>query len=131
MGYRIGCPERGFPLKIKERLSSQGDGNAIFPGGQSKTVEVQFTGFPTIYDLFRGDTIRHSFSGKTLQELIADLISRYVERVKEALWDDKVNGLDPSIQIMVNRQYVKRTEFDKSIISHGDKVTFLRLLAGG
>jgi molybdopterin converting factor small subunit len=118
-------------LKIKERLLSQGDGNAIFPGGQSKTVEVQFTGFPTIYNLFQGDTIRHSFSGKTLQELIADLISTHGERIREALWDDKVNGLDPSIQIMVNRRYIWRADLDKPIVSQGDKVTFLRLLAGG
>ena len=117
---------------MKEKASPNSMEKSTFEsGGETKTIDVRFLGFPTIYDFFQGDSIKHTFSGNTLMDLIHNIISHYGERVKEALWDQKIDMLDPSIQIMINKKYVKRTDLHNLTISQGDKVTFLKLLAGG
>jgi len=117
---------------MTDRIPPNSKDEPAFKGsGETITIEVEFLGFPAIYDFFHGSSIEHTFSGNTLMDLIDDLISHCGERVREAFWDQKINGLDPSIQIMLNQEYVKGTDLHNLTISQGDKVTFLRLLAGG
>ncbi len=94
-------------------------------------IEVEFVGFPTIYDIFQEVSHPHSFSGETLSDLIESLIEKYGERLIESLLDPGTHAFDPAIQIMVNRQYVGRESLHLKKMKEGDKVTFLRLLAGG
>ena len=63
--------------------------------------------------------------------LIESLFSDYGQCVREGLWDEKKDGLDPPIQIMINQKYTTRTDLNSITISQGDRVTFLKLLAGG
>ena len=94
-------------------------------------VEIEFIGFPTIYDIFQEGYHACDFSGNSLWELIEDLIDRYGARVKESLMDPKSQTLDPALQIMINQQFITEDDFYRQKIEGGDKITFLRLLAGG
>jgi hypothetical protein len=99
--------------------------------GENITIHVEFVGFPKIYDLFQGDRIELSFSGNTLMSLIESLFSDYGQCVREGLWDEKKDGLDPSIQIVINQEYTTCADLHRITVSQGDRVTFLKLLAGG
>lgn len=93
-------------------------------------VEITFLGFPTLYDFFHGDRLLHSFTGSTMRDLLEGLFRRYGETMKESLWDPRTNRLDPAIQIVVNGRYVEGDRDDLPL-SDGDRVKFMRLLAGG
>lgn len=100
--------------------------------GEEKTgIHIVFVGFPKIYDFFQKDHVYYLFSGHTLKDLIEDLLVQYGQQIKESFWDERLNRLDPSIQIMINEKYVKSADLQHAELSKGDKVTFLRLLAGG
>ncbi len=100
-------------------------------GGEKTDIHIVFVGFPTIYDFFQKDRIHYSFSGRTLKDLVEDLLVQYGQQIKESFWDESVKGLDPSIQIAINEKYVESTDLQNVELSQGDQVTFLRLLAGG
>lgn len=84
-----------------------------------------------IYDIFGEGFNTYASSNNTLSELIEDLIERYGERFSESLKDQRTKTLDPSIQIMINGEYILSNNFDQQRIAEGDKITILRLLAGG
>jgi len=112
--------------------SLKANGTSFRQRDEEKTgIEIVFVGFPKIYDFFQRDRIRYSFSGRTLKDLIDDLLVQYGQRVKESFWDERVNGLDPCIQIMINEEYVRGADPRNVELSQGDQVTFLKLLAGG
>jgi len=117
-------------MKGKPSQGSKGTSVSVMVG-EKITIHVEFVGFPKIYDLFQGDRIKHSFSGNTMMSLIESLISGYGQCIREGLWDEKNDGLDPTIQIMINQKYTTRNDLYSITISQGDRVTFLRLLAGG
>lgn len=94
-------------------------------------IEIIFIGFPKIYDYFRRDQVNHSFSGKTLSDLVTDLITHHGEPIRKSLLEERTQKLDPTIQVRINEKFVKGQDFDRQIIEKGDKVVFLRLLAGG
>ena len=94
-------------------------------------IEIVFVGFPTIYDLFQKDRIHYLFSGRTLKDLIEELMVQYGQPVKESFWDNSLNRLDPCIQIVINEKYVQSADLRNVELSEGDQVTFLKLLAGG
>ena len=94
-------------------------------------IEIVFIGFPKIYDFFSRDHITYVFSGKTVPDLVQDLIAYHGEPIRESLLEKRTQKLDPTIQVRINEKYVKREDFDRQIIEKGDKVVFLRLLAGG
>lgn len=94
-------------------------------------IDIIFVGFPAIYNFFEKDRIHYSFSGRTLKDLVDDLLVKYGQQIKESFWDESVRGLDPSIQIAINEKYVESTDLQNVELSQGDHVTFLRLLAGG
>ena len=101
------------------------------PDEEKTSIDIIFVGFPMIYDLFKKNHIHHSFSGRSLKDLIEDLLIQYGQQMKESLWDERSNGLDPCIQITINGRYVGGAELRSIEISQGDHVTFLRLIAGG
>jgi hypothetical protein len=94
-------------------------------------IELEFIGFPMIYDLFPEGRHRVAFEGKTLQELIAHLIARNGERLKEALLEPGSDRFDPAIQVSLNKRFLARQEIPQAPVADGDGVTFMRLLAGG
>ena len=100
-------------------------------GGGKICIHITFVGFPKIYDFFQKDHINYYFSGNTLRDLVDDLIVRYGQQVKDSLWDERINRLDPCIQIVLNEKDVTSGDLRYVKLSEGDQVTFLRLLAGG
>ncbi len=94
-------------------------------------IEVEFIGFPTIYDLFPEGRHRIVFDGKSLHELIEFLIARNGERLKEALTEPGSDRFDPTIQVSLNKRFLAGQEIARTFVAEGDCVTFLRLLAGG
>lgn len=94
-------------------------------------TEIRFLGFPVLYDQLEGESIQIDFVGRTLEDLIRDLLSRHGESIREALWDMAIDGLDPSIQIAVNGKFVEARNANNIEVDKGDQITFMRLLAGG
>jgi len=94
-------------------------------------IQIEFIGFPLIYDLFPEGLHPFSFSGNRLMQLLEDLIARHGARVKESLSDPGKNSLDPAIQIMINKKLILKNKISEQRIEEGDQITFMKLLAGG
>jgi sulfur carrier protein ThiS len=94
-------------------------------------IKIEFIGFLVIYDLFPEGSHAYDFSGKTLQELIQNLIQQNEVRVKESLLDPRTQSLDPAIQVTINGIFIPRDKTADHEIAEGDHITFLKLLAGG
>jgi sulfur carrier protein ThiS len=94
-------------------------------------LTVEFAGFPTIYDIFPVGQHAHVASATTIPALVNELIARHGQRVAEALLDPGTKSLDPTIQVAVNGELVRRQEILRVSLTEGDRVTFFRLLAGG
>ena len=94
-------------------------------------IEIEFIGFPIIYDLFPEGRHPYSLSGNSVPQLVEDLIARYGQRLDEALREAGTKGMDPTIQIRVNEKFILREDMDRQELGEGDQVTFLKLLAGG
>jgi sulfur carrier protein ThiS len=94
-------------------------------------IRIEFIGFPVIYDLFPEGAHPYTLTGETIAQLMGDLISRNGSRVQEALMDPGTRELDPTIQIQINGRFISRSEIPRQKIEEGDRITFLRLLAGG
>jgi hypothetical protein len=94
-------------------------------------IEIQFTGFPLLFDIFQDGLHNYVFSGSTLSELIEDLVERFGDRVRESIYDPQTQTLDPTIQIVLNKEEYVNYDLYFRKIEEGDQVTFLKLLAGG
>ena len=96
-----------------------------------KQIEIKFVGFPKVYDFFKGPRIQYAFNGKTLLNLIEDLMVYYGEPLSKSFLIKRTQALDLTIQAKVNGTYIKREAFNCQVIKDGDRVTLLRLMAGG
>ncbi|NWF54416.1 MAG: MoaD/ThiS family protein [Syntrophaceae bacterium] len=94
-------------------------------------IQIELIGFPVIYDLFPAGPHPYSLSGNTLLHLVNDLIARHDSRMKEALLDSGAGALDPTIQIRINQTWIPREKIPEQKLEEGDRVTFMKLLAGG
>lgn len=94
-------------------------------------IQLEFIGFPVIYDLFPQGTHPYRFPGGTLVQLVEDLIALNDSRVGESLLDPGTKSLDPTIQIMINRKLIPKEKIPEQKVEEGDHVTFMKLLAGG
>ena len=93
-------------------------------------IEIEFAGFTTGYDFFQERRHSYTFSGNTLWELIENIIEGHGERIRESLVDKRTQALNPTIEIAINGKIV-RDNLHHQIIKEGDKVAFLKILAGG
>ncbi len=94
-------------------------------------IEIEFIGFPMIYDLYPEGRHRHNFAGRTILELVEDLIVRKGRRIKESLMEAGTDRLDPTLQVCINGRFLVRESIANAWIEDGDCITFLKLLAGG
>ncbi|HSR11291.1 MAG TPA: hypothetical protein VLS90_07575, partial [Thermodesulfobacteriota bacterium] len=69
--------------------------------------------------------------GDTPAQLAEELIARFDSRVRESLLDPGTGTIDPAIQVMVNGKLIARDDLSGWIFREGDRVTFMKLLAGG
>ncbi len=63
--------------------------------------------------------------------LIEDLMVYYGEPLRGSFLIKRTQTLDLTIQAKVNGNYIKREVFNRQVIKDGDRVTLLRLMAGG
>jgi sulfur carrier protein ThiS len=94
-------------------------------------IEIEFIGFPVIYDLFPEGRHPYSFPGNSIPQLVEDLIVRYGQRLEEALRETGTKRMDPTIQVRINGKFISKEEIAGRELGEGDQVTFLKLLAGG
>jgi hypothetical protein len=94
-------------------------------------IKIQFFGILTIYDIFPFGVHPYMFSGGTTMDLLVDLTTQYGTQMREALFDERAGGLDPTIQVQINGKYMNSNELFSQKIKPGDKIVFQRLLMGG
>jgi len=94
-------------------------------------IEIEFIGFPVIYDLFPEGRYPYSFPGNSIPQLVEDLIAKYGQRLEDALRDTGTKRMDPTIQMRINGKFILKEEVDRQELGEGDQLTFLKLLAGG
>jgi len=94
-------------------------------------IQLEFIGFPVIYDLFPEGSHPYTLAGNTLAQLIEGLAAHEDLRVKESLLEPGTGTIDPTVQIMINQKLVPKTEMQEQKVGEGDHITFLKLLAGG
>ncbi len=64
-------------------------------------------------------------------DLLVDLSTKYGTQMREALFDERTGGLDPTIQVQINGKYLYGNKLFSQKVEQGDKVIFQRLLMGG
>jgi sulfur carrier protein ThiS len=101
------------------------------PNGQGVKITIEFLGFPTIYDLFPEGSHGFALPGDRIPQIVEELIARYGLRVRESLFEHGTKCLDPAIQVMVNGKLIPPEQIHEWKIREGDRVTFMKLLAGG
>ena len=94
-------------------------------------IQLEFIGFPVIYDLFPEGSHPYTLPGNTLAQLIETLVVYEDPRVQESIMDPGRGTIDPTIQIMINQKLVPKDQIQSQKIGEGDQITFLKLLAGG
>lgn len=94
-------------------------------------IQIEFIGFPGIYDIFPEGSHPYSFQGESLPQLLQHLMERDDQRTAESLMDVRTRSLDRTVQIRVNGEFIEAGQIQEQKIQEGDHVTFLRLLAGG
>lgn len=94
-------------------------------------IKVELKGFPIVSDVIGKKSLELDIDGRTLSDVIENLIGLYGRKVKEAFYDEK-GRFDPIIQVALNgKTFVSPEEFGRPILQDGDTVAFLLLLAGG
>lgn len=94
-------------------------------------IKVEVKGFPTVADVMGRKTVELDMEGRTVRDVIENLIGLYGRKVKEAFYDEK-GRFDPIIQVALNgKTFVSPEELEKPLLREGDTVAFLLLLAGG
>jgi sulfur carrier protein ThiS len=94
-------------------------------------IQLEFIGFPVIYDLFPEGSHPYTLPGNTIAQLIATLAAHEDPRVKESILEPGRGTIDPTIQIMIDQKLVPKDQIQYQKIEEGNQITFLKLLAGG
>ena len=105
--------------------------------GLGISIQIKFMGFPKLFGLFPYGFSGYDFSGRTLLDLIRELVGNDKEALYQSFFPDQDSMIDPTIQVCIQSresrpEYVNKQEaFDQKMLRDGDLVTFMRLLAGG
>jgi len=71
-----------------------------------------------------------ALDGRTVGDLVRQLVSRYGQRARDALLDEQ-GQLDLEVQLLINRTtWINRDQLDTAL-DDGDEVMILMLMAGG
>lgn len=69
--------------------------------------------------------------GRTLKELINQMIDTYGDELASSLYDDSGNGFLPFIRLMINGRDIGFLDGPDTILSDGDEVLILPPISGG
>ena len=93
-------------------------------------IQVESLGLPTLSKLI-GKTTQFEISGKTVADLISNIVERQGPSARKILLD-REGHLDLAIQVMVNDEgFLPRNEYSQRILKDGDSVKFMLLVGGG
>jgi hypothetical protein len=93
-------------------------------------VGIETLGLPALAAVI-GRKAEFDFDGRTMEDLVADLIGRFGPDARRVLLDAD-GGLERSIQVMVNEEgFLSRDELPQRVLAEGDRVRFMLLVCGG
>jgi MoaD family protein len=93
-------------------------------------VRVEIVGVPMLSDVIGKKKFDLDVPGKTVKDLIEELIRKYGTKVRNVLYGDK-GTFDPMIQMALNgKKWIPADRHDTTL-EDGDTVIFMILLAGG
>jgi MoaD family protein len=85
---------------------------------------------PALPEAIGGNKLEVEFSGTTVNHLIESLIERYVQKARQALYDEK-SKFDPLVQVLLNgEEWVTYDQLDTAL-QDGDELIFMMMMAGG
>lgn len=93
-------------------------------------ITVEFLGFPMASDVIGKKKLEVDISGNTVKDVIDELVGLYGRKVREAFYDEKGN-LDVILQTMLNGKTLIPADKHHTVLSEGDTLVFMLLLAGG
>lgn len=87
-------------------------------------VTCDFRGIPVLYKaLKKKKMVQLNFSGKTLRELIENLVRKYGRDIKKAILDGN-NDIDLEIRVVLNdKTYLTENRMDTAL-NEGDIISF-------
>jgi MoaD family protein len=93
-------------------------------------LRVEIVGVPMLSDVIGEKKFELDIPGKTVKDLIEELIRKYGAKVRKVLFDEK-GAFDPMIQIALNgERWIPHDQHDTPL-NEGDTLIFMILLAGG
>jgi molybdopterin converting factor small subunit len=93
-------------------------------------INVEFLGLPMISNVVGGKKLELELSGKSVKDVIAELIKRFGKEVRDTFYDRDGN-FDLLIQIVLNRKSLIPADKHDMPLKEGDSLTFMILVAGG
>jgi len=93
-------------------------------------INVEFLGLPMVSDVIGKKKLELDITGKTVKDVIDELIKLYGKRVKDAFYDSEGN-FDLMIQIALNGKSFISADKHDTPLNEGDNLIFMLLLAGG
>jgi molybdopterin converting factor small subunit len=93
-------------------------------------VNIEIVGVPMLSDIIRKKKFDLTFPGKTVKDLLDELIRAYGTKVGKVLYGEK-GTFDPTIQISLNGEKWIRADRHDTRLKDGDTVMFMILLGGG
>jgi len=93
-------------------------------------IIVEFVSLPNIVRLIGSKILTLDFSGKTVNDLVSDVVEKYGNDVGRLLLDE-TGRLDMTYRVILNKQeWIFRDQMDRPL-QDGDRVTIMLLVAGG
>ncbi len=93
-------------------------------------VKIEILGVPMLSDVIGKKKFELEVPGKTVKDLIEELIGKYGGKVRNVLYGEK-GIFDPMIQIALNGEKWIPADRHDTTLRDGDTLIFMILLAGG
>ena len=93
-------------------------------------VNVEIVGVPMLSDVIGKKKFELDIPGKTVKDLINELMRKYGPKVRKVLYSEK-DTFDPMIQIALNGEKWIPADRHETALSEGDTLIFMILMAGG
>ena len=93
-------------------------------------VKIEIVGVPMLSDVVGKKKFDLNIPGKTVKDLIEELIHKYGPKVRNVLYGEK-GTFDPMIQIALNGEKWIPPDQHDTTLNEDDTLIFMILLAGG